>query len=137
MKVIIAGSRDIVDYDIVEKAVNLSNFKIDEVVCGGARGVDFLGQQWALNNKVPVSSFIAEWVQYGKAAGHIRNGKMANYADAAIVIIKNRSKGSLNMIENAKKRKLLLFVLEYNSNNDLVHFGSDIKSENSVLQFLK
>lgn len=111
MKVIIAGSRSITDYSIIENAVARSEFKnITEIVSGGAHGVDFLGEQWALNNNVKVVPFVAEWVAYGKAAGPIRNAKMANYADALIAIWDGKSKGTLNMIENAKQKNLQIYI---------------------------
>jgi uncharacterized protein YaaQ len=39
MKVIIAGSRNITDYQQVVQVVRDSGFRITEVVSGGARGV--------------------------------------------------------------------------------------------------
>lgn len=110
MKVIIAGSRDIDDYSLVERAVEKSGFEITEVVSGGARGVDFLGEQWALNNNVQTTAFPAQWAAYGRAAGHMRNEKMAQYADALIAVWDGKSSGTRNMIENAKKRGLKVFV---------------------------
>ena len=53
MKVIIAGSRTINDYDALKNFVESVNWSIEEVVSGGCRGVDILGEQWAENNNVP------------------------------------------------------------------------------------
>ena len=36
MKIIIAGSRDIVDYEVLKRSIAKSSFEITEVVCGGA-----------------------------------------------------------------------------------------------------
>lgn len=52
MKLIIAGTRDIVDYEEVKKGIALfreryPNFIITEIVSGRARGVDKLGEDWA------------------------------------------------------------------------------------------
>lgn len=44
MKVIIAGSRTLHSYDLVVRAVKDSGLQITEVVSGGARGVDRLGE---------------------------------------------------------------------------------------------
>ena len=38
MRVIIAGSRDITDYDLLQECVKLSEFGITSVVSGMARG---------------------------------------------------------------------------------------------------
>ena len=71
MKVIIAGSRDIIDYQLVVDTIKESNFIITEVVCGEASGVDSLGKKWAIENNIPVKSFPAKWNKFGKSAGYI------------------------------------------------------------------
>lgn len=110
MKTIIAGSRNIVDQEIIEKAVHESKFQITEVVEGGAKGVDTLARIWAEENRLPVREFKAEWRKYGKRAGPIRNRAMAEYADALIAIWDGNSRGTLNMIETAKKLDLKVFI---------------------------
>jgi hypothetical protein len=110
MKVIIAGSRDIFDYDIVKKAIEESKFEITEVVSGNARGVDSLGERWAYEHKIPVKRFPADWDKHGKAAGPIRNSEMANYSEALIAIWDGSSRGTNNMIDIAKKKNLKVFV---------------------------
>ena len=102
MKVIIAGSRDITSLEPIEQYLKFAKEFIEEVVCGEARGVDSLGREWAEKNNIPVKSFPADWVLYGKKAGPIRNKEMAEYADVAIVL-HNGSRGSLDMIDQMKK----------------------------------
>lgn len=53
MKVIVAGSRWIDNYDVVKQAIEESGFEITEVVSGVARGADTLGENWADANDVP------------------------------------------------------------------------------------
>jgi len=110
MKVIIAGSRIILDYSVVKQAINKSALKISEVVSGTANGVDTLGEQWAIENDIPIKKFPADWKQYGKSAGYIRNSEMAEYADALIAIWDGKSKGTSHMINLANKNGLQLFV---------------------------
>lgn len=109
MKVIIAGSRTILDKRLVDQAVAESGFQITEVVSGGARGVDALGEQWAKANSIPCKIFLADWSSEPKAAGFIRNTKMAEYADALIAVT-NGSNGTRHMIDQATKRKLTVYV---------------------------
>lgn len=114
MKTIIAGSRNIKDYETVNNAVNWSGFKITEVVSGHANGVDMLGEVWARRNKVPIKPFPVEkedWKDFGKAAGPMRNAKMALYGEQLIAIQKDQSKGTANMIELAKTQKIPIFLL--------------------------
>jgi hypothetical protein len=112
MRVIIAGSRDIEDYEMVKDAVEKSEFKITTVVSGTARGVDKLGERWAKENGIPIAPFPAKWRVdgiYNPGAGHIRNGEMAENADALIAVT-NGSKGTANMIKQAQKKGLRVFV---------------------------
>ena len=108
MKVIIAGSREGFTIEDVRIAVLNREFygAITEVVSGGARGVDRLGEQWAKENDIPIKQFIPDWDGLGKKAGHVRNREMGDYADALIVVIIDDSKGSVGMYEYATKKGL-------------------------------
>lgn len=103
MKVIIAGSRNITDYNMIEQVISKSKFNITEVVCGCAIGVDRVGQQWAKNNSIKIEEMPANWNKHGRAAGPIRNSEMAKYADAAIIIWDGKSPGSKNMIDQMRR----------------------------------
>lgn len=99
MKTVIAGSRDITDYSILVKAMAHFPHEITEVVSGKARGVDTLGEIWANQNNVPVKEMPANWNEYGKKAGAIRNAAMGKYADAALIVWDGESRGTRHMIE--------------------------------------
>lgn len=102
MKVVIAGSRSITDHDLVTEVIFDSGFDITEVVCGGAYGVDLIGKRWANDRDIRVKMFMADWEKSGKKAGMIRNREMAEYADAAIIICNDSSKGSIGMLNSIK-----------------------------------
>lgn len=107
MRVIIAGSRDYHNYDTLLEMIDECGWNITEVISGGAKGVDALGERWAIENDVPLKIFPADWEKHGRAAGPIRNRKMAENADALIAIMKgHNSKGTMNMIETAIKHNL-------------------------------
>ena len=110
MITIIAGSRGISDLNLVEEAIKESGFDITEVVSGGARGVDFLGESWATENHIPIKRFPADWEKYGRRAGAIRNELMGDYAEALIAVILNNSRGSEHMVRVANHRELKVFV---------------------------
>jgi len=110
VRTIIAGSRTITSMDMVEKAIDASNFKITEVVSGGARGVDSLGEQWAREHGIPVKVFPAHWDLWGKSAGYRRNVEMAMNADALIAVWSKESKGTKHMIDIVTTWKLQVFV---------------------------
>lgn len=110
MKVIIAGSRQVTDYNAVKSAIEASGFKITKVLSGCARGVDRFGERWAKENNVSVVYFPADWEQYGKRAGMLRNFEMAGLADALIAVWDMKSKGTKNMIDLARKGKLKVYI---------------------------
>jgi len=111
MKVIIAGSRRITEYSLVDRAVRESGFQITEIFSGGARGVDCLGEEWGKRNGVPVLHFPADWEHYGKRAGYLRNEQMADCAEGLIALWDGQSPGTGHMIEIAQKKGLRVFVL--------------------------
>lgn len=109
MKTIIAGSRSITNYKVVEEAIKESGFTITEVVSGCARGVDRLGESYGLNNDIPIKKFEPDW-SLGKIAGILRNKRMGDYAIALIAIWDGESTGTKHMIDYAKKKGLVVFV---------------------------
>jgi hypothetical protein len=91
-------------------AIAECQFPIATVVSGGAKGVDALGERYAVEMNLPLHIYEADWEQHGRAAGPIRNRKMAENADALIAIWDGKSKGTKNMIETAEKKGLLVYV---------------------------
>lgn len=127
MKVVIAGSRYIKDYKLIEKAIKASGFEITEVVSGNAEGVDKLGERWAEEHGIPIKKFPALWNalnqdgaipkknKFGKLynanAGFFRNEQMAQYCDAVITIMMEDIDifGTGHMAKMAKKYNKLCF----------------------------
>jgi len=114
MKTIIAGSRDIVDYDELVHCLEQLDFNITEVVSGTARGVDRLGERWAEENNIPVKRFPANWNKYGKRAGFLRNEEMAEYAEAVVILWDGKSKGTKHMYNTAVKKKMPVALFQTN-----------------------
>lgn len=110
MRTIIAGSRGITDFKLVENIINNCIWEITTVISGGARGIDKLGELWAEKNNIPCEVFPADWDTFGKKAGYLRNIEMANTADALIVIWDGLSKGTKHMLTIAKKKKLKIYL---------------------------
>jgi hypothetical protein len=86
-----------------------------ELIEGGARGADSLAHKWASRNKVPTHTFRANWEEYGKRAGFIRNQQMLDEGKPNVVLafftdIHNKSKGTLGMIKIAQKAGVEVFV---------------------------
>jgi guanyl-specific ribonuclease Sa len=121
VRVIIAGPRDLrLKVSEVKSAVDASGFKVREVVCGGASGVDEAALYFSKKHNRRIRMFHAEWERAARetgnrlAAGPIRNREMAEYADALIVIKRPgpTTKGTASMIREAKKHGLPIHVEE-------------------------
>lgn len=121
-KVIIAGSRDFKNYNLLKEKCDkiFSNIKQPiEIVSGCARGADTLGEKYAEEKGYPIKKFPADWDNLGKKAGILRNIEMGDYADALVIFIKNSSRGSTDMLNRARKKGLLIRTIniEELSNN--------------------
>lgn len=112
MKTIIAGSRTVTDLRQVQMAMRLSGFTdaTTEVVSGGARGPDLLGETWARHHKKPIKRFPPDWLKLGKRAGIVRNCAMALYADALVAVWDGESRGTKHMITEATRLGLKVYV---------------------------
>lgn len=115
-KVIICGSREFDDYDLLkEKCDNILSKKKEAgeeivIISGCSRGADKLGEKYAEESGYEVLKFPANWEKYGKKAGYLRNEKMAEEANACIAFLKSgeECKGTKNMISLARKKNLLI-----------------------------
>ena len=113
MKTIIAGSRSIKARKVIEDAIQLFNscgFTITELISGTAVGVDQIAEL-VCKNKIPINRKPANWDQYGKRAGYLRNQEMAKEAEALIAIWDGLSKGTRHMVEIARKQDNVKVIL--------------------------
>ena len=110
MKTIIVGMRNFLNYGTVCNALDECGWTPTEIVSGRATGVNALGERWAAEHGLPVKEFHADWKAHGKAAGLLRNGQMAAYADALVAIWDGRSRGTGRMIEQARHHGLRVYV---------------------------
>lgn len=113
MKVIVAGSRSITDYEFVKNAIEDSGLhhQITEIVSGGALGVDQLGEHYATEKGLVVTRFLPLYDVHGERAPFLRNIKMAEYADALVAIWNGFSRGTQHMIAQAERRGLKVFIV--------------------------
>jgi hypothetical protein len=106
MKLIIAGSRSWYDYNstknIIEKVLLDNNWEPTEIVSGCASGVDHNGEIWATRKGIAVKGFPAQWHEFGRAAGPVRNQEMAEYADALLALPGSTSRGTWDMVERMR-----------------------------------
>jgi hypothetical protein len=73
MKTIIAGSKRITDYSIIQHVVLEPHFTIIQIISGRTCGVDSLRERCAHATKNPYVKFILDWNWFGKRAGILGN----------------------------------------------------------------
>ena len=98
MKVAVIGSRDLI-VDNIEDYVSDG----DEIVSGGAVGIDSCARDYAKKKGLKLTEFLPQYELYGRAAPIIRNKKIVDYADKVIAFWNGSSKGTLSVIKYAEK----------------------------------
>ncbi len=102
-RVLVCGGRDYHDATTMEQVLSSFLEQGDCVIHGGARGADALAGDIA--GRVlgyPVHVFPADWHQYGKAAGPIRNKQMLDEGKPTLVLAFPGGRGTQNMIDQAR-----------------------------------
>jgi len=115
-RIIVAGSRDFEDRAFAFPRIAHMLSKVPngfEIISGGARGADTIGEEWAKSQLAACVRFPAQWDAYGKRAGHIRNALMGWYATHLIAFWDGVSPGTKGMIEFAKDNGLQVKVFQY------------------------
>jgi hypothetical protein len=120
LRLVIAGSRNFDDYDLLESTLNefIEFHSIGDpdpgvlIISGLAKGADLLGVEYAYQKGYRVEKFPANW-KLGRGAGPKRNLEMAKSANACIVFWDGISRGTANMIELAKKHNLKMLVVNF------------------------
>lgn len=99
MKIAIIGSRNLTINDLE----NYLPVDTDEIVSGGARGIDSCAREYAKRHGIRLTEFLPEYDKYGRGAPLKRNLQIIEYADAVIAFWDGESHGTKYVIENCKK----------------------------------
>ena len=113
MKILIAGSRDIDNFDLeayIPKEVTL-------IISGGAKGVDTLAEKYADKHKLSKLILRPNYARYGKAAPILRNREMVDLADKVIIVWNGTSRGTNQTLDYAKstEKDVSLIIPDPNS----------------------
>jgi hypothetical protein len=107
-RILICGGRDYNNkdkvYEILDKA--LSVFSDLHIIHGAASGADSLAGDWANERQMAWTAYPANWNEYGKRAGYIRNTQMLNEGKPDLVIAFPGGKGTQMMINLAEAAKV-------------------------------
>ena len=99
MKVAIIGSRNLTIKNIGEYLPE----DCDEIVSGGAAGVDKCAADFARENGLKLTEFLPIYEKYGRSTPIVRNKQIVEYADQVIAFWNGKSRGTLFTIEYCKK----------------------------------
>ena len=99
MKVAVIGSRNL-------SVPNLEKYlpaETDEIVSGGAKGVDTSARNYARSHGIRLTEFLPEYEKYGNRAPLVRNIQIIEYADIVLAFWDGQSHGTKFVIDNCRK----------------------------------
>jgi hypothetical protein len=102
VRILVCGGRDYDDADLVREVLDEQFEVVSCIIHGGSRGADSLARAWAKRNGVMTEQYSADWRQYGKAAGPMRNQQMLNSGAPDLVIAFPGGRGTADMVRRAK-----------------------------------
>ena len=108
-KLIVSGLRTCEHKEEVYKEISKYIAEIgivEEIISGGSSGVDMFTKEYAREHGIKFKEFEPNWQSDINAAGMIRDTRMAEYGTHLLVISNGINKGSLNLIEEARKNRL-------------------------------
>ncbi len=106
MKVAVVGSRTITVADLAPYLPP----ETEEIVSGGAKGIDNCAREYALANRIKLTEFLPEYEKYGRGATIVRNKKIVEYADVVVVIWDGKSKGTKSVLNFCDKLRKPVYI---------------------------
>lgn len=109
MKVAIIGSRKL----NVENLQDYLPEGTDEIVSGGAKGIDTCARNFAIKNGLKLTELRPEYNKYGRGAPLKRNETIVNYADMVLAFWDGESKGTKFVINYCEKvgKECKIFIM--------------------------
>ncbi len=103
------GKKDTVYAEITRYISEIGSVK--EIVTGGSSVVEEIAQQYADENGIKQKEIAPDW-QSHLNAGLIRDTRLAEYGTHLLVLSNGVSKGSNNLIDEAKQKSLTIKIVE-------------------------
>lgn len=105
----VVGSRSLEHYQFVKSI--LDRYTFNQVISGGAKGVDALAERYSNEHKlIKPLVILPDWKQYNRGAGAVRNREIVDTADFVVAIWDGKSKGTKISINHAKKTHKPIFI---------------------------
>lgn len=119
MRVLVCGDREWVDQQMIYNQLKQLHTAspIEIVIEGEARGADLMGRKAATYLNIPVLGYAANWKEYGRSAGPIRNQQMLKEGRPDLVLAfhdhLDQSKGTRHMVSIAQKAGIPVQVISH------------------------
>lgn len=111
--VLVCGDREWTDRQTIrERLEKLPNVAV--VIHGGCRGADLIAGEEAAKLGLEVVAFPADWMQYGKAAGPIRNRVMLGLNPKLVIAFHpdiTKSRGTKDCVGEAQRLGIAVEVI--------------------------
>jgi hypothetical protein len=113
MRVLLCGGRDYDNREAVFAALHglAEQHGWLTIIEGGARGADRLAREWARLCYHGLVTIEAEWNQYGRKAGPLRNERMIVSGKPDLVLAFPGNDGTADMVRRAKHHRVALIEL--------------------------
>lgn len=95
----IVGSRSI-NFSIPEE---LMPKNINQIISGGAKGIDISARDYAANHNIPLTEILPEYELYGRSAPLKRNDLIIRLSDEIYVFWDGKSRGSDYVIRKCRE----------------------------------
>lgn len=109
MRVLVCGGRYFTDENAAWNAISSVEDEygeFTEIIHGGAPGADALAGDFARRRRAKEIVFRANWKKHGPAAGPIRNQRMIDEGQPALVIALPGGRGTADMVRRARAHGL-------------------------------
>ena len=100
MKLLIIGSRSIVDFDLEDHVPD----DVDLIISGGARGMDTVAERYADSHSIEKHIIRPQYERYGRGAPLKRNEEMVELCDAVLAVWDGNSRGTKYTLDYARKK---------------------------------
>ncbi|MBQ8600263.1 MAG: DUF2493 domain-containing protein [Clostridia bacterium] len=99
MKVAVIGSRNL---EVADLGKYLPE-ETDEIVSGGAKGIDTCARRYAQEHGIKLTEFLPEYNRFGRGAPLKRNITIVEYSDLVLAFWDGQSRGTKFVIDHCKK----------------------------------
>ena len=99
MKVAVIGSRGLTVHNLGEYLPEGT----DEIVSGGAKGIDASAREYAQSHGIRLTEFLPEYDKYGRSAPLRRNITIIEHADLVLAFWDGSSRGTAFVIQKCRE----------------------------------